>query len=154
MIHVFFKRSKNKNPAQDQPEIPGAGRRSRLTNWLVVKLQDLEQLFSNRQKKILLLVFTVLAGASCLYLLAGGFKYHGSNDWLRLDSIQPVSNAYQQDNFMQDYSPHQWILDFQHYLDSMKADPQGRAFYDSLQRARPGLIDSVAKAAQFLQNNK
>lgn len=43
---------------------------------------------------------------------------------------------------------------FRHYLDSLRQDSTGLKVYDSLVRARPGLLDSLAQLEKILQTTK
>jgi hypothetical protein len=48
----------------------------------------------------------------------------------------------------------QQISAFRHYIDSLRRDTGGARVYDSLVRARPGLLDSLSIVEQIIQSNK
>ncbi|MDQ0107460.1 hypothetical protein J2T02_002579 [Chitinophaga terrae (ex Kim and Jung 2007)] len=137
--------------------LPGTGGNSHGTpNKYVLRfcnyLQHAEGCFTNGQKKVLFGIFFLLFGGCCLMQVlkpaAGRRSIPIVPD---VTTVTPATNAY--DSNPMDLRQASWVLGFQHYLDSMRSDPGGKRFYDSLAAVRPGLIDSVRELGDFIRKH-
>jgi hypothetical protein len=99
----------------------------------------------------------LLYGGLCVYLIAGGFQQ--STEMMRVDGISIPTHVMQPDTLLQQSpfisdSTHLRIKMFRAYMDSLRYDREGRAVYDSIVKARPGLMDSVTAIESIYKQQK
>lgn len=115
---------------------------------------------SRRSKILALVTFCFLFGGSSVFLMINGIKNSSGN--IPVEKISFPSFILDDDDHKH-FLPIPVLSDedmlriqvFEKYMDSLKWHPTGKLEYDSICKARPGLMDSVAFIKQlFLQQSK
>lgn len=106
------------------------------------------EMYSKRSKQIVLAAFCLLFGSSSIYIIFQAIespsgkitiekmsfpKYATGSDTAR--SFQPIPVLTEKQ--------HQRIQRFRKYMDSLQTTKAGQIKYDSIIKARPGLMDSI-----------
>jgi len=104
---------------------------------------------SFRWRKIGLAVFISLSILICVSILIETFT--GTHKRIQIGKMRkPVL---QRDTASISIAPPHKVVAFQKYMDSLLSSPKGRRIYDSINLARPGLLDS-AKLIEKLYHNQ
>ena len=149
---LLFKRNKNKTQ-----EVPGwyvqvshLGKATghRLSDYLQSRTSNL----SPSRLKIACLTFILLAGGGSAWVMMNGLLH--PSPIMQVVPIRQPSELPSRDpeNFSYDAITRASIYRIEKFrllMDSLKNDPEGRRFYDSIRRARPGLFDSINKVEQL-----
>jgi len=132
-------------------------RPGRLARWLIGGLKAIEGKLSNGQKRVVFGLYVAAFGAGCLLAITSPFRGNKvAIEPVEFGSIAPAINAYSgssQLGFEPD-SFQQQITSYWQFLDSMRTDPVGKSYYDSLVKAQPGFIDTLQNVASYLQSLK
>lgn len=120
------------------------------------RLQDRTQGWSRRKLIYMLVFFCIVFGGSSGYIIWQGL--YGKDKHIitiapidipiRIDSDFSARNHKNGASVDAAYLP---IRRFLHYMDSLGKSPSGRATYDSILKARPGLMDSIALLNKIYQ---
>ena len=124
--------------------------------WIDIKYRlavRMEGKFSNYSKKnaIALLAVFCLASAALLTLFMVNGVSLKSNDRVniqRISNVGVVPAIHETEKAKSHVIPNR-LKAARKYLDSLAQDPKGKAIYDSLITARPGLMDSLKKAEYY-----
>jgi hypothetical protein len=114
-------------------------------------LQRKTSRFNSRQLKIGCFVFLAVFTAGSISIVINSLTHPSVSVPLSL-SNHSRSNLPRVEDKMDDITIRptiERIESFHHRLDSLRNDPTGRIFYDSLKLARPGLFDSLARVEQI-----
>jgi len=113
---------------------------------------------SLRRKKLLMFVFCTAFSCGSIAALIGAFQ-HKRLPQITIGAIRLPPHATGNGdppappNDIPPYVRNE-VSAFRHYVDSLRKDSAGRSAYDSLVRARPGLLDSLAQLERILQTTK
>lgn len=150
---MFFRRRKNKNvPADDKV----AGR---IAGWMIlvqrrwaVMMSKLVSRIPIRKKKWMVILFAGICCSYSLFLIAGsitGRMHSGFN----VQSIQRPKYVVQPgDDSVKVLLSRPEKLKMQRFvkfMDSLQKTESGKIIYDSIQRYRPGLLDSVLQILRY-----
>lgn len=112
--------------------------------------------WSRNKLKVALAVFCLIQGGACIYTLLGVF--HKSVPDTTVKQISIPSHVIQRDTLNTDMQEaviskmeFQRFKAFRLYMDSLQRDPNGQLVYDSIIKARPGLLDSVSMLESIYQ---
>ena len=104
--------------------------------------------FSSRSKKMALFTFCFLFGGTSIYVAIQATN-NGKNK-IHIENISvPSYTTYDDSLGLPDHIPilsesqYQRIKVFKNYMDSLQISIPGKAKYDSIIKARPGLMDSI-----------
>lgn len=118
---------------------------------------------TQRGKVILLIVFCIVFGGGSIYVLVDGWSSSKPSSTVlkskfisvpkhvdKMDTDTPKINVFITAEDIRK------IKQFRRYMDTLKNSKQGLLIYDSILRARPGLMDSVAEVEQLygINNSK
>ncbi|MFP5439099.1 MAG: hypothetical protein ACLGH8_15065 [Bacteroidia bacterium] len=105
------------------------------------------------QQKIAAIIMCLLAGSYCISLIIGGLTSAGGNTFRPIKAIaRPVApnrETLQADPYEKDKEK---VVALRHYIDSLRQDPNGRLHYDSIQKFRPGLLDTLQILEHYYQS--
>jgi len=155
MWHLFSKEieSKESSPPIESP----AARPGPIATWLVGGLKWVESRLTSAQKRIVFLCYVAAFSLGCVLAVTSPFR-SSSDQAVSLDfgDIKGAASAYtpQEGSGFAPDSLQQQIINYQHFLDSMKNDPQGKTYYDSLVKAQPGFLDTLENVVSFLKSLK
>jgi hypothetical protein len=145
----FFKRRKDK-PSLMYPVFQRLSsaidkRQRKWAAWLGNKTDKLPQ----SVKLYSLVVFCFLFGGGSVYLIVHAIGNKTQKLFIEKMSfpayvIEKDSTAYLKQVPLLTEKEYQNIQRFKHYMDSLQRTPAGKATYDSIIKARPGLMDSIA----------
>ncbi len=108
----------------------------RWADWMAMK-------FNGRSKRTLLVGLSLFVAFSMIY---NGWVLIGSprGSEIRVGSIKIPKNPEQPQILRDAYTVElKRIRTFRKFMDSIRASPDGRIVYDSIMKARPGLLDSA-----------
>lgn len=112
--------------------------------------------WSRKKLKLVLLVFCVIQGGACTYILLDVFSTPSFKN--NVEQISIPAHVIQRDTLFPDQQEviisqkeYQRFKGFKAYMDSLQHDPQGKHIYDSIQRNRPGLLDSLSLLESIYQ---
>lgn len=114
----------------------------------------MERLTTGRSKKTLMayLIAFLCFGVGYNVLVLAGFMAVGR---IHVDPIKAPGYVEQPSELIDrseiEVQKHQ-IEAFRNYMDSLAASPETKAQYDSILKHRPGLMDSVERIREFLNN--
>ena len=112
-----------------------------------------------KRKLICLLgLFVILSGSTCFYIISESF----SNSTMNSIKIIPISKPI--DGIRESVSvisrplsisgtEFRRIISFRKHLDSLRKSPTGKKTYDSINRCRPGLMDSLVFIEKYYKSN-
>ena len=116
-------------------------------NWMNRKTRGL----SKRSKVMFLLVFCALSIALSFALVVRNLK--GSAFAMPYSTIRrPIVTPKESPN-LRDEGSIRNITRFRKYMDSLSKDDYGKRTFDSIQKARPGLMDSVVTIEKLFKQN-
>ncbi|MXN91168.1 hypothetical protein GR160_07985 [Flavobacterium sp. Sd200] len=107
-----------------------------------------------------------LTAIACLIILMGGYSGYlimsaftsEPTAFLKVGSIRrPAHTGNTGDTKIQEFiseGEYKNIERFHRYMDSIARDPMGRKEYDSITKARPGLMDSISQFERYYQQFK
>ena len=109
---------------------------------------------SNRSKRIWLAIFCLMFGGFSIYAFVGAFRDAGnSGKGIKPEQVSVPKYYDRTDNQIAEPSVSERdimrINRFKKYMDSLRAAPKGRPVYDSILKARPGLMDSIQAIEQI-----
>lgn len=127
---------------------------------LAAYLQQQWEPLPPRRKKITVLLYCVAVSAVCLAIIAGGLSGHSARSGLfrpvtvpgHPATLAPPGGAVPKDQI--DTVVANQVRGFRHYLDGLQHSPAGKAMYDSLLLARPGLFDSLRQVEKIYHLDK
>jgi len=108
--------------------------------------------------KILLLLFCVSVGGYSVYLIGDAIFSTPVNSTIKVEQIKVPKHAAKSgdeqllSNQLVDDPTYRQIVDFKKYMDSLKV--KGNPIYDSVIRARPGLLDTVQILINAYEQNR
>jgi hypothetical protein len=108
--------------------------------------------------KILLLLFCVSVGGYSVYLIGDAIFSTPVNSTIKVEQIKVPKHAAKSgdeqllSNQLVDDPTYRQIVDFKKYMDSLKV--KGNPIYDSVIRARPGLMDTVQILINAYEQNR
>ncbi len=103
---------------------------------------------SATHKRLTLLVFGLIIVAICTSMIIRSMNDVGNS--ISIEQITLPKDIYPNDEFRKEFKK---ILRIKTLLDSLKKSPKGITVYDSLMKARPGLIDSLHSLTGSYQFN-
>ena len=103
---------------------------------------------SATHKRLTLLVFGLIIVAICMSMIIRSMNDVGNS--ISIEQITLPKDIYPNDEFRKGFKK---ILRIKTLLDSLKKSPGGITVYDSLMKARPGLIDSLHSLISSYQFN-
>ena len=155
-MKLLFRNKKRSNPALNEAQERIAGNivhrflqgQKRGADWM----QDKAERLPGKGKLAILLLFCLLAGGYSIYLVIAGIK--GRNNFsLSITSIRkptaipPKERAKRNPSALIE-TDYLHVHRFKEYMDSLTRSEKGTIIYDSIVKARPGLMDSVL----FIEN--
>jgi len=147
MWGIFKRRKEKQEPANSLWMKAGAAIEQKQRKW-ATWLGEKAKLWSRNTLLAALVIFCVLQGGICIYILTGVFRdIPAQHKFERI--IIPV-NVIQQNNQRSSNGiavtpgEYQRFKAFRLYMDSLRNNPDGKKIYDSILLARPGLPDSAA----------
>lgn len=120
-------------------------------------LQRKTRTWTPSQLKAACLLFVLVAGGASLGVLINAL--HHPAGVMQITPIQapPTANSPGSEPIPYDAqtqaSVHR-IKAFRRFLDSLRNDPEGHIWYDSLRQARPGLFDSIDRVERLYDSQK
>lgn len=106
-----------------------------------------------KQQRITAVIMCLLAGSYCVSLIIIGLTSAGGNTFRPIKTIArpvaPKKETLQADPYERDKES---VVALRHYIDSLRQDPNGRLQYDSIQRFRPGLLDTLQILEHYYQS--
>jgi len=152
---MFFKRKKKQTNKGQELE-------NRAVQWvarLIIVVQVRWSDFMNRQfsklspkaQLTMLVLLVVIVAPYCTVLVAGlGGQMNLNNKKQMAIHLPKVITKEKGISAPSVNDPaFQRIMAFRHYLDSLRQTEKGRLKFDSINRARPGLVDSIAQVEAF-----
>lgn len=116
-------------------------------NWMNRKTRGL----SKRSKVMFLLVFCALSIALSFALIIRSVK--GSAFTIKYSAIRRPVTVHKENPILDDKGSILNIIRFRKYMDSLSKDSNGNRTFDSIQKARPGLMDSVVTIEKLYNKN-
>ena len=112
---------------------------------------------STKIKQLLLALFCIVCMACIVYALADAFKPLKKVGWVFPSDPPSVKMI---NHLSPDYSPEPTISKaeiiriqrFKNYMDSLNQSESGKLLYDSILKARPGLMDSISTIEEFYRS--
>lgn len=132
--------------------------------WLFIedkwakKMSSITSRLSERMLICLLALFVVLAGGACFYSISKSFSNATSLDIKIIRITKPV-DAFEKSfgtigrPLPSSRNEFKRVIDFKMYLDSLGRSPTGRTVYDSIDKYRPGLMDSLIFIENYYKSN-
>lgn len=165
---------RNKNNRQDESRIPVGEKAAASVGGMIngvqrkfgTVLNDKTSNLSQRGKVILFICFSLLFGGSSVYLIIKGITTSVEAYKNPTPRAITVPRHYDKTGMPEVRNPSvvspaeiKRIRYFRRYMDSLASSQQGALLYDSIIRARPGLLDSVSQVermyiADSLSNSK
>lgn len=129
-----------------------------IRNKWAKKMGSLTLGLSRNKLTFLLAGFVVISCSLILLIICKGFKSDASHAINNIAIAKVSTTAIQiKSNVLkpllisrQQYSK---IVAFKSYMDSLRKNPSGKRTYDSIERLRPGLLDSVAFIENYMKSN-
>ena len=131
----------------------------------VIRLQERCATFMQKQterlsfkgKLMLLALFCLLSGSLSIYLFTRSLMGHHPASISVSNIKAPLYGGKPGDENARSSltitkQEYERIKYFRQYMDSLALSPSGKPLYDSIQRDRPGLIDSIALVEKFYQS--
>src|SRR5688572_11315229 len=107
----------------------------------------IDRRISRRRKMALLIFFWLATACICYYVAQRSFsrqwQLQFSTGQIRVPELKELDALQSYGNFEFHDDAYKRIQDFKNHLDSLSQTHNGNRLYDSLLRARPGLIDSI-----------
>ena len=108
---------------------------------------------NNRSKHVALAIFCLLFGGFSIYAFVGAFRDRDSDKTIKPDQMAVPIYYDRTDAEVAEPSGSERdimrINRFKRYIDSLSKSPTGRQVYDSILKARPGLMDSIKVIEQI-----
>ena len=108
---------------------------------------------SNRSKHIALAIFCLMFGGFSIYAFVGAFRDRNVGKTIKPDQVAVPKYYDRTDAEVAEPSVSERdimrINRFKKYIDSLSKSPTGRQVYDSILKARPGLMDSIKVIEQI-----
>lgn len=149
-------RIKKQQPGRNQQKV--TANRAKLLKWYryvqLAWVRVMERLTAERSKKTLMayLIAFLSFGVGYNVLILAGFMTFSK---IHVDPIKAPDYVEQPSELIDrseiEVQKHQ-IEAFRNYMDSLAASPETKAQYDSILKHRPGLMDSVERIREFLNN--
>lgn len=116
-------------------------------NWMNRKTKRL----SKKRKVLLLVIFCVLSVALSFALIVRSIQ--GRAFTIKYSAIKRPVTVYKENPILDDKGSILNIIRFRKYMDSLSKDRNGKRTFDSIQKARPGLMDSVVEIEKLYNKN-
>lgn len=121
-------------------------------SW-AIWMADLVGKLTLKQQKIAAVIICLLAGGYCISLIVHGLTSTAGNTFKPLKPISrpmsPNRETLETDPYEKDKEK---VVQLRHYIDSLRQDSNGRSQYDSIQKFRPGLLDTLQILEHYYQS--
>jgi hypothetical protein len=147
----LWKRKENEMPS---PIVIWVKSKAALLNgsW-AIWMANLAGKLTVKQQKITAIIMCLLVGSYCVSLIIAGLTSAGGNTLRPIKAIArpaaPNKEILQADPYERDKVS---VVALRHYIDSLRQDPNGRLQYDSIQKFRPGLLDTLQILEHYYQS--
>lgn len=113
---------------------------------------------SKRKLISLLGLFVILSGSACFYSISESFSNSITNTIKIIPISKPINEIREAVSpisrpFSVSRTEFQRIICFRKYLDSLGKSPTGKKVYDSIDRCRPGFMDSLVFIENYYKSN-
>lgn len=152
-MKFHFRKRKDRRQEQAGTDSVNDWRQS-LAQYIGERLRQATQGFSPTRWRMICVAFVLLAGGGSVWVLVSSVRHPGKN--LGIQPItyparalpSPLEPAVTDPDVLRALAR---IKVFLRQVDSLRNDPAGRAWADSLFRARPGLFDSIQRVERLYQ---